>query len=94
VIVVHRLLKHRIVEITSIADYLLATQRCVDELNVSHMVAAAPALSPAAHAAQGCVPIPELASTDYLCGWHEAIQANIDTLARLADEVTAAFQVT
>lgn len=40
VIAIHRLLKNNVVETTGIADYLLVTQKCVDELEVSHMVAA------------------------------------------------------
>lgn len=40
VIAVHRLLKNHVEKNTGIADYLLVTQRCVDELDVSHMVAA------------------------------------------------------
>ena len=40
VIAVHRLLKNRIVEMTGVADYLLVTQACVDDLGVAPMVAA------------------------------------------------------
>lgn len=39
VILVHRLLKNRIVEDTGIADYMLVTQACVDELDVADIVA-------------------------------------------------------
>lgn len=40
VIAVHRLLKNHVEEKTGISDYLLVTQRCVDELDASDMVAA------------------------------------------------------
>ncbi len=38
VIVTHRLLKNRVTEATDIADYLLVTQACVDDLNIDGMV--------------------------------------------------------
>ncbi|GMQ92800.1 MAG: hypothetical protein BMS9Abin12_0277 [Acidimicrobiia bacterium] len=38
------------------------------------------------------VPIPELKSPDYLAGWHDVIQGNIDALTSLADTATAALQ--
>jgi len=40
VIAVHRLMKNNVIAATGIADYLLVTQKCVDELGVAHMVAA------------------------------------------------------
>jgi len=40
VIVAHRLLKNHIIESTGIADYMLVTQPCVDELGIENMVAA------------------------------------------------------
>ncbi len=40
VIAVHRLLKNHVIETTGIDDYLLVTQRCVDELGVDGLVAA------------------------------------------------------
>jgi uncharacterized protein YndB with AHSA1/START domain len=40
VIAVHRLMKNHVIEETGIADYLLVTQKCVDELDIAHMVAA------------------------------------------------------
>lgn len=39
VIVPHRLLKNRVTEMTSIDDYMLLTQACVDELGLGDMVA-------------------------------------------------------
>ncbi|MEA2057253.1 MAG: DUF2652 domain-containing protein [Actinomycetota bacterium] len=39
VIAVHRLLKNRVTETTGIADYLLVTQACVDELDLTRIVA-------------------------------------------------------
>lgn len=40
VIAVHRLLKNHVTETTGIADYLMVTQACVDELDLGRIVAA------------------------------------------------------